>query len=186
MESAKLVSKKMCPGCNNLRSAPLPLRYDCILGAQRDFRGDPFICRKAVHKLTLDHECVNKFLFEDSCEICRYLSGPVSNVEWIHVPKCKCCKVCKDMKVGLLGKLSNRSLGIQDKDAKADKCVFCCRELRFYYNAGGGVALHETSSTRLHDLVDIHILEDLEKLFVIPEPRPPRSKKHPTGRHIQK
>ena len=108
------------------------------------------------------------------------------NNDWAPKPKCGCCTVCRETKVNLLGKLSNRCLGIQDADAKADKCLYCDRELRYYYNAGGGVALQETSSTRLHYLVDTHILEDLEKLFVVPEPRPPKSPKRPTGRHIHK
>jgi hypothetical protein len=91
--------------------------------------------------------------------------------------KVRCCTVCKNTSVGLLGKLSNRSLGIEDSQAKADQCFQCGRELRYMYNAGGGVVLHETSSVRLHSLVDTCMLEDLTRLFISPRPaRLPRQR----------
>src|SRR5579862_9908544 len=68
--------------------------------------------------------------------------------------KCKCCQICRNARTRLRGKLSNMSLGIEDKDAKADQCCKCGRELRYSYHKGMDNFLTETSLDRLHKLVD--------------------------------
>jgi hypothetical protein len=70
---------------------------------------------------------------------------------------CQCCKICRNSRVRLKGKLSNSSLGIRDRQVKGDSCCKCSRELRYSYYLSWGNTLMETSSKRLHDLVDSEI-----------------------------
>jgi hypothetical protein len=79
--------------------------------------------------------------------------------------ECQCCKICRNSRVRLKGKLSNSSLGIRDGHANGDSCCKCGRALRYSYFLSWGNTLMEISSQRLHSMVTDSDISELANQF---------------------